>query len=73
MRYLEKLYIAFLILVFTNISCTQEKDYFSEGDKAFNEANFQKAIEYYSKGLETKPEDFDAYFNRGKAFFNLDK
>ena len=47
----------FLILLVA-VVCSQKKsaqDYFNEGAKFFQKGDFDKAIEYYTKGIEIKP------------------
>lgn len=43
-------------------------DYLSKGNRAYDENEYDKAIEYYNKAIELDPDFADAYNNRGIAY-----
>ena len=43
------------------------------GIAEYEKGNYQKAIEYYNKGLEAKPDDPCLFNNRGLAYYSLEQ
>ena len=43
------------------------------GIAEYEKGNYQKAIQYYNKGLEAKPDDPCLFNNRGLAYYGLRK
>ena len=43
-------------------------DYFSKGNRAYDENDNDQAIEYYDKAIELNPKNAVAYYNRGVAY-----
>ena len=46
---------------------------FKEGNSAYNEGNFEKAISYYKEILDKGKHSSDLYFNIGNAYYRLNR
>ena len=46
---------------------------FNEGNSAYNEGNFEKAISHYNSILEKGKHSSDLYFNMGNAYYRLNR
>ena len=52
-------------------STLAKQDYNALGNAKYEEGNYDKAIEYYTKAIEKDPENVDAYYNRGNTYCEL--
>jgi len=71
----RKIFLAFVVLFTTSISLFSQtaEEWKNRGNKELEEANYDKAIEYYQKAIETDSTYFAAYHNLGIAFsYKLD-
>jgi tetratricopeptide (TPR) repeat protein len=48
-----------------------EEEFFNYGLTSLMEENYKTAIEYFSKSLERKSDDYDVYLYKGHAYFKL--
>ena len=55
------------ILDYKNI----KREVLIKGNAQYTEGNYEKAQEFYAKGIEKKPEDFELNFNSGQALYCL--
>ena len=46
---------------------------FKDGNSAYNEGNFEKAISYYKEILDKGKHSSDLYFNIGNAYYRLNR
>lgn len=58
---------AFLVFAGSGCSALQAKLALKDGNKAYKEENFKKAIEYYEKAIKFDPEMGEAYFYMGSS------
>ncbi len=58
-------------LVSINISSQTAEEWKKLGNNELDSTNYEKAIEYYQKAIETDSTYFDAYYNLGLSFFLL--
>jgi len=69
------LILPFLLLLFsmglTTVNAQSPTEIFENGNSAYNEGNFEKAIEYYQEVLNTGRHSAALYFNLGNAFYRL--
>jgi len=47
------------------------ENYNNFGVQEYEKGNYEKAIEYFTKAIELKPDYAEAYFNRGLAYFKM--
>lgn len=62
---------AVLFTINTNLFSQTAEEWKKLGNLELDSANFDKAIEYYLKSIETDSTYFDAYHNLGLAFANI--
>ena len=58
-------------LIVVAFSCTHEKS--TLGEQYFNDGEYEKAIEEYTKVIKIKPRSIEVIYNRGRAFQELDR
>jgi hypothetical protein len=56
--------------LFTAVSASARTDWFSDGLDALTLGRYDLAIEAFTRSLETVPDDYEAYNNRGIAYSN---
>jgi len=49
-------------------STITKQDYNALGNTAYNDGNYDKALEYYTRAIESDPANVDAYYNRGSCY-----
>ena len=64
-----KLIISYLAAIFLFTACGDNQS--SEGDKLFQQGQYEAAIQQYSEYLEYNPEDLKAIYNQGRAYEEL--
>ena len=70
---LNKLLFYISILIF-QINFGQDlNEIFKEGNSAYNEGDFKKAISHYNMILDKGKHSSDLYFNLGNAYYRLNK
>lgn len=69
MRNMKHLF--YLIMLFTLPILGQNLNHFEEGNKAYNEGEYQAAINSYEKILENGETSAEVYFNLGNAHYKL--
>ena len=57
------------LLVWSMVSTLSKKDYNDLGLEEFQQKNYKKAIEYYTRAIESHPDDAFLYNNRGLAAY----
>jgi tetratricopeptide (TPR) repeat protein len=68
--------IMFLFIFFANPAFAGDLDiqhYFDEGNTYFNEGQYKKAIESYSRLIAIYPDFIQGYYNRGLAYYKAGK
>lgn len=77
MKYFRLTVIMFVVGAFfllPVLGCDQSDDsieWLDNGDKEFDEKNYEKAIEHYAKAISIDPDDAYAYYRRGGAYYHL--
>ena len=61
--------IGITLVAWSIVDTLREKDYNALGLAEYQKGNYDKAIEYYSKAIESDPSNVMAYHNRGLAYF----
>ena len=69
LKYLEAAYSKAVL----ETESIKAKDYFQQGNDAFNEDDYEKAIALYAKALVIQPEDKMLYYMRGFAYLRSGK
>lgn len=69
MKYLNAL---IFVSLFSNSAFLQEKQFIEEGNRLFNDSNFQGAIEYYTKAI-VQNSDPEVFYLMGLTYFNLQR
>ncbi len=64
--------VAFGLLGWSISSSLAQQDYNALGLAAYDEGNYDKAIEYFTKAIEQDPENVDAYYNQGACYTTED-
>jgi clan AA aspartic protease (TIGR02281 family) len=62
-------FIAFLLLCSITTIFAQSTN-FTEGKKAFDEGEFNVAVEYFSKDIADNPKNANTYYSRGFIYYN---
>ncbi len=60
--------VALGLLGWSISSSLAQQDYNALGLAAYDEGNYDKAIEYFTKAIEQDPENVDAYYNQGACY-----
>lgn len=76
---MRTLFVAFLMAVLpygmakaaTDTSVKAERNFIKEGNKAFNDGNYQKALDFYQDALEVVPASEPALFNKALSMVVL--
>jgi len=66
---MKKLFIYFIILLFVSHLSGEEKTFLQKANEYFNQGKFALAEIFYKKGIEQKPDDFQANYNLAKIYF----
>ena len=68
-----KIFLAMIVLFNTrfNLFSQTAEEWKKLGNAEFDSANYDKAIEYYHKAIETDSTYFDAYYNLGNVFAKI--
>lgn len=69
--------ILFTVSIFLIISCESAIDisivYFKQGNELYDKQKFSEAIEKYTEAININSHDQNYYFNRGSAYYQIEK
>src|SRR6476620_6019548 len=69
-RFLSFAAACILLLLVSNLQAQTAEGFFNRGSDAYDRANYDQAIAYYTKAIQLNSHDADTYFNRGLAYYS---